>query len=111
MRSQLMYIEQKDSENTARIARCTLSKTGRTVYYRGASLQVAKGGGISGNYFEVDSGTEYWVSRPRRDGRDRLFPGLIEVDDDAREEYWILVRGLPDRVGDASFRSEGKRER
>ena len=30
---------------------------------------------------------------------------VVEIDEDAREEYWKSVRGLPERVTDRSYRS------
>jgi hypothetical protein len=26
-----------------------------------------------------------------------LYPGIIEIDDDVREEYWTGIRGMPER--------------
>jgi hypothetical protein len=40
----------------------------------------------------------YWISGPRKDGADRLYPNStrpIEVDADVRDEYWREVRKLP----------------
>ncbi|MCW5807430.1 MAG: hypothetical protein KIT31_34050 [Deltaproteobacteria bacterium] len=36
-----------------------------------------------------------------------VHPGLVEIDDDAREEYWREVRGMPERSGDRTYRSTG----
>lgn len=53
---------------------------------------------------EESGDDDYMISGCRRDGNDRLrnqpgsFP--IEIDDDAREEYWTDVRGLPERVNE-----------
>ena len=93
-----MYIECK-SENhddgPARIGRVTFSKTGRTIYYNGKSFQSCNGQGIGANYFEVDTGDEYWISGVRKDRQDRLYGGClheVEVDDDAKAEYLRLIQ-------------------
>jgi hypothetical protein len=94
-----MYIESKaDSLNgPARIGRVTFSKTGRTIYCKGHSFQ--KSSGFKSNSFEVESGDEYWISGPRRDGEDRWYASNIpvEIDDDVREEYWTQIRNCPER--------------
>ena len=56
----------------------------------------------------VESGLEFWVSGCRKDGNDTLYPGIVEIDEDVREEYWTMIRGLPERMNEKSFRSEGK---
>ena len=100
----IMYIECKSGalEGSARIGRVTFSKTGRTLYYRGQKFQSLKGAGFKSNYYDLDSGDDYWISGAKRDGGDRLYGGRnpIEIDDDVREEYWRLIRGLPSRVND-----------
>ena len=99
-----MYIESKAGgiSGRARIGRVSFSKTGRTLHYGGRSFQSLKGAGFKSNYYDVDTGEEYWISGPRKDGRDRLFGQSVpvEIDDDAREEYWGEIRGQPARAGD-----------
>ncbi len=56
----------------------------------------------------MESGNWYWISGCRKNGCDSLFSQVIEIDDDAREEYWLSVRQRPDLVATASFRSPGK---
>ena len=90
-RSKIMYIEDKSSglEGDARIGRVYFSKSGKTIYYRGKRFQSLKGNGFKANYFEVDSGDQYWLSGPRKDQNDRLYGGSknIEIDSDVYEEY------------------------
>jgi hypothetical protein len=99
-KSRIMYIERKaESLNgPARIGRVTFSKTGRTVTYRGQSF--FKADGFKSNHIEAESGAAYWISGPRRDGRDRLYPQStlpVEIDEDVRDAYWAEIRGLPMR--------------
>ena len=93
-----MYIEQKAGSLTgpARIGRVTYSKTGATIYYGGREFRSLKGAGFKANYYDVESGDEYWISGPRKDGRDALYSTNIptEVDEDVRQEYWVQIRSL-----------------
>ncbi len=102
MRSRIMYIERKAGELTgeARIGRVTYSKTGKSLYYRGLTFRTQKGNGFKSNYFEVESGEEYWITGCKKRGSNRLYGERIpvEIDEDVRAEYWRDIRGLPDCV-------------
>lgn len=95
-----MYIESKAQGLTgpARIGRVTFSKTGATLYYQGRSFQSLSGSGFKANYFDVETGDQYWISGPRRNGADRLYGERlpVEIDDDVRVEYWTDIRRRPD---------------
>ena len=97
-----MYIENKAGGLTgiARIGRVSFSKTGRTLYYGGKALQSLKGAGFKFNYYDVETGEEYWISGPRKDGSDRLYAehSPVEIDEDVRREYWTEVRTDPSRA-------------
>lgn len=99
-----MYIENKSGgfEGPARIGRVTLSKTGKTIYYGGKAFRSQKGRGFKSNYVEIESGDEYWISGPRKDGSDRLYGGDagVLVDDDVSEEYWSTIRGVSQPASD-----------
>ncbi len=109
----IMYVERGGGLALCqgRIARVRLSKTGKTVYYRDVVLQALNGGGYKTNYFDASTREEYWVSGPRKDGNDPLYPGVVEIDDDVREEYWRDVRRAPQFVHVGSFRAPGKYSR
>ena len=97
-RSRIMYIERKSGSlnGPARIGRVTLSMTGRTAEYRGQQFQKSKSG-YKWNHFDVETGDHYWISGPRKDRQDRLYPQSsrpVEIDEDIREEYWTKIRGL-----------------
>ena len=106
MKSRIMYIENKSNGLTgpARIGRVELSKTGRTLRYRGRTFQSLKGQGFKSNYCELETHEEYWISGPHRDGQDRLYGERVpvEIDEDVREEYWTKIRHLPSRKTDAT---------
>jgi len=100
----IMYIECKAGALTgaARIGRVTLSKTGRTLYYRGQRFQSLKGAGFKSNYYDEITGNDYWISGPKRRGGDRLYGSVlpVEIDEDVRAEYWRDIRGEPARIND-----------
>ena len=106
MQSRIMYMEYKGSDLTgpARIGRVTFSKTGRTLYYGGKSFRSLKGAGFKSNYYDVETNEQYWISGPRKDGKDRLYGERvpIEIDEDVREEYWRDIRGLPEKIDQKS---------
>jgi hypothetical protein len=83
---------------SARIGRVTFTRTGATLHYRGKSFQSLKGSGFKANYFDVETGEQYWISGPRRDGTDRLYKSdwPVEIDEDIREEYWTEIRKRPE---------------
>lgn len=105
----IMYLEEKPGlAGHARIGRVTFSATRKTIYYAGRKLQSLKGAGYKANYMDVDSGLEYWISNCKKDGNDSLYPAVVEIDDDAREQYWTEIRKMPQNADRTSFRSEGK---
>jgi hypothetical protein len=93
-----MYIELKSGYGDfgpARIGRVTFSKSGLSVYYKGKLFQRLKGSGVSGgNYFDAETGEEYWISGPKQFSPDRHWAGggLVHIDQDVSEEYWKDVR-------------------
>jgi hypothetical protein len=95
MRSRILYLESKaDSlQSPARIGRVTFTNSGKGVYYRGREFyRISR---FKANYAEAGTHDPYWISGPRRDGRDRLYTprGLpVEIDDGVREEYWREIR-------------------
>ena len=96
-----MYIERKQESlsGPARIARVQTSKRGRTLYYDGRAFQSLKGAGFKANYFDVETGDEYWISGCKKDGSDRLNGEAdpVYIDEDVRAEYWTTIRGAPER--------------
>jgi hypothetical protein len=99
LKERIMYIERKDQLNSddARIGRVRFSKTGATLYYGEKTFQSLKGG-YKANYYDVETGEEYWISGCKRDGSGRLYASNkpIWIDEDVRVEYWTAIRGRPD---------------
>jgi len=102
MKTRILYIENKSGGHTgpARIGRVTFSKSGRTIYYRGMAFQSLKGAGFKSNYYELETGDEYWISGCHRNGADRLYGERlpIDIDPDVADEYWGQIRQHPKKV-------------
>jgi len=96
---QLIYVEHKTDRGDrgpAWITRARLSKSGRTVYAVGLTLQRAAGGADSGgNHVCAETGEAFWVSGVKRDGSDRHHAGggVVRVDARVLDEY-LAFRGL-----------------
>jgi hypothetical protein len=73
MRSRIMYIESKGErlQGPARIGRVTFTKSGKGIYYKDRAFYRISG--FKANYADAESHEPYWISGPRRDGRDRLY--------------------------------------
>jgi hypothetical protein len=101
-KTRIMYIEHKSEglNGPARIGRVSFSKSGRSVHYQGRTfLKVASG--YKYNHIAEDNGERYWISGPRKDGQDRLYPtstAPVEIDEDVAREYWREIRGQTDRT-------------
>ena len=110
--SKIMWIEKKSGESglsgPARIGRVSYSKSGKSIKYNGKTFQSLKGSGFKANYFDIQSGDEYWVSGCRKDGNDALYNTDVEIDEDVLEEYWVGIRNQPNNVNIKSFRARGK---
>ena len=103
-KTRIMYIEDKSGglNGPARIGRVIYSKSGKSLNYAERTFQSLSGGGFKANYFDVDNGDHFWISGPRKDGRDRLYDGStkpVEIDDDVVLEYWRDIRGGRPPVG------------
>jgi hypothetical protein len=90
----IMYVELKTGHSDngpAWIGRVRFSKTGRTAYYRGLNLR--RHSGVAGNYIDVKTGDEYWISGVKRDGTDRHWAGSgpIQIDTEVRAAYLELL--------------------
>ena len=107
MKSKLVYVELKSgySDNgPAWIGRCKYSRTERTIYFNDRALRPTGGAGDRGNYHDVESGDEYWVSGVKKDQNDRHWAGsgVVLVDEAVVEEYLAYV-GV-DRLDDRKYR-------
>ena len=96
MRTEIKYIELKSgfSDNGyAWIGLVSFSKSGKTIYFDGKAFQSLNGMGINGNYFEIESGDEYWISGVKKDMTDRhkFGGGKIFVEKRISSDYLKIV--------------------
>lgn len=109
--TRIMYIEYKGGDGlvgSARIGRVKFSKSGKSVHYKGKTFETLSGSGFKSNYFDVETGAEYWISGCRKDGCDALYSTMAEIDDDIREEYWTDIRGIPENSHISSIKVRSK---
>jgi hypothetical protein len=109
MNRRLMYIESKSQaiDGRGRIGWVERSTACRVYHYGGRVLRISTEGRY--NCFDAGSGERYLVAEPKANGADKLNGGLVDIDDDAREEYWLRVRKRPDCVALDSFQAESRR--
>ena len=107
MKSRIMYVEFKGEglSGPGWITRVSFSKSGSSIYFRGRRLQTLRGAGYKANYRDTETGDWYWVSGPKKNGEDRLYGGVVEIDEDVRDEYWIEIREKPDSRGQSQCRA------
>jgi len=92
----LKYLELKTGHSDngpAWIARVITSKSGRTVYFNGRALKRIKGG-VTGNYLDITTREEFWISGVKKNGQDRHWAGSgkVLVQADAVDEYLSIIR-------------------
>ena len=88
-----MYLELKTEEGDgpAWIGRVRFSKTGRTIFYRGRTLQEHAGG--PGTHRDEATGELFFVSGIKGDLRELHWADRdVEIDEDAVEEYERRLR-------------------
>jgi len=92
----LKYIELKTGFNDngpAWIGYVKGAKTGQTLYFNGRALKRMKNGGIAGNYIDVETREEFWVSGIKKSGQDRhrAGSGKIHIEAAAVAEYLTII--------------------
>jgi len=95
MKPELKYIELKSGfgdTGPAWIGMAEFSKSGRTVYFNGKALKNSNAQGIAGNYYDIESGDEYWISGIKKNGTDRHWAGdgKIMIDRKVVDLYFVL---------------------
>ena len=101
METRIMLGERKDGPRTdeASIGRVSFSKSEKTLYYRGMSLQSTRVKAGKTCYEDIISGDSYQVAAARKDGADvqSLSGIVVGIDENARDEYWSSIRYTPER--------------
>jgi hypothetical protein len=95
----IMYIEFKAGglDGPGRIGWVEMSRSMRSYVY-GKQRFLKTKSGYKYNCIEEQTGARYWISGPKKKGGDKLYGGVVEIDDDARVEYWTHVRKQPEHV-------------
>ncbi|WP_394273034.1 mannose-1-phosphate guanylyltransferase [Butyricicoccus sp.] len=93
----VMYLELKSGyhdDGPAWIGKVKLSKSGQTIYFHDHAFQ--KYNGASGNYIDIETGEEYWISGVKKNGEDRHWAGhgKITIDRSVVDEY-LSITGEP----------------
>ena len=94
-----MYIECKSDglSGPGRIGWVEVSRSTRSYVYAGKRFLKTKSG-YKYNCIEEETGERYWISGAKKRGGDALYGGVVEIDEDARVEYWTQIRGQPESV-------------
>ena len=98
MKDKLIYVELKSGEANCGLAWISIagaSKTGATIYSNGKAFKSLKGSGIGANYFDIQTGEEYWISGIKKNNQDRhrAGGGDILIDKSAVKHY-LKVTGF-----------------
>lgn len=97
MKNRLIYVELKSGHGDigpAWIGLAATSKTGITIYTNGKALKRMKGGGIVGNYYDIETGDEYWISGIKKNNQDRHWAGGGDIlIDRAAVKAWFSQTG------------------
>lgn len=94
MKSEIIYLELKTgySDNgPAWIGKGFYSKSGQSIYFNNKVFK--RGSGISGNYYDIETGDEYWISGVKKNGFDRHWAGngKILIDRGILPEYLKMI--------------------
>jgi hypothetical protein len=76
MKEEVRYVELKSGyadNGPAWIAKVQFSKSGKSIYFNNMLLK--RGSGVSGNYYDVETGNEYWISGIKKKGSNRHWAG------------------------------------
>ncbi len=105
-----MWIEDKSGglAGPARIGWVEVKNGGKKIIYKDQIFRSLRGDGFKANFYDEATEDEYWISGCHRNGRDALYNTNVEIDGDALEEYWVRIRGCPEKVETRTFRAQGK---
>ena len=76
----IKYIELKtgySDDGPAWIGKVQISRSGNPIYFNNHAFQKWNGG--NGNFIDIESGDEYWISGVKKDGSDRHWAGKGKI--------------------------------
>jgi len=96
MKTEIKYIELKTGFNhngPAFIGLVSFSKSGKTLYFNGKAFQRIGSDRMRGNYYDIESGDEYWISGVKKNQSDRHIygNGKIFVEKRILNEYLKII--------------------
>lgn len=96
MKSEIKYLELKSgfSDNgPAWIGLAFFSKSGKTLYFNGKAFQRIGSDRTSGNFYDIETGEEYWISGVKKNMTDRHIygSGKIFVEKRILNDYLKIV--------------------
>lgn len=96
MQPEIKYIELKSGfsdDGPAWIGLVEFSKTGRTLYFDDKAFRSLGGNGIGANFFDIETGDEYWISGIKKNRQDRHWAGngLIYIDKRIVGDYKKII--------------------
>jgi hypothetical protein len=96
MRTEIKYIELKSGfshNGPAWIGLVSFSKSGKTIYFDGKAFQRIGSDRTRGNFYDIETGDEYWISGASKDMLDRhqFGSGKIFVEKRILKEYLDIV--------------------
>ncbi|MFG2493385.1 hypothetical protein ACGFSD_20375 [Streptomyces caniferus] len=99
MPRRITFVQLKTGYDTDRgpswIGWVNFSKTWSTAYFHGRTLRRGEGM-FDANFYDVETGEEFWVSGPKRDRTDtRYGPSDPEIESDAADAYRAFLDGAP----------------
>ena len=81
MKFEIKYIELKSGNSgngPAWIGHVSFSKSGKTVYFDGKAFKRIGSDRLSGNYYDIESGDEYWISGVKKDMSDERREKIVK---------------------------------
>jgi hypothetical protein len=99
MARRVMFLQLETGYNTdlgpSWIGWVEFNRSWGTARYRGREMRRWPGM-FDANFYDVETGEEFWISGPKRDQTDtRYGPATTEVDEDVREVYEAFLAGAP----------------
>ena len=96
MKSEIKYIELKtnyDHNGPAWVGLVFFSKSGKTLYFNGKAFQRIGSDRVRGNFYDVETLEEYWISGVKKNMEDRhkFGNGKIQIEERIIQDYMKII--------------------